>query len=182
MHPLGTRLCDWVLNLCGIGLLLIAFVIGVGVLMHLMGASQLIAFETSYWLLGSTITFNSLMGLQILLFTFAMMLAAAPVMWLDRHVRVDVLHARLSSRYRSVIELTGHLLLGIPFFAFLLLPAYRFAERAYVTGERSTDGGLTDIYIIKAALPVGVALFLAVLVLIVAMRIWYWATGRQSRA
>lgn len=182
MHSLSTRLCEWVLNLCGIGLLLIAFVIGAGVLMHLMGASQLMAFEAPYWLVGNSITFNSLMGLQMLLFTFAIMLAIAPVMWLDRHVRVDVLHARLSPRYRSTIELVGHLLFGIPFFILLLLPAYRFAERAYVTGERSTDGGLTDIYIIKAALPVGVALFLAVLVLIVALQVWRWAIGRQAHA
>ncbi|WP_027966398.1 TRAP transporter small permease subunit [Halomonas halocynthiae] len=182
MHGLITRLCGWVLNFCGICLLLIAFVIGAGVLMHLMGASQLVEFETPYWLLGSSITFNSLMGLQVLLFTFAMMLAVAPVMWLDRHVKVDVLHARLSSRYRGAIELAGHLLFGIPFFVLLLLPAYRFAERAYVTGERSTDGGLADIYVIKSALPVGVTLFLAVLVLIVAISAWRWATGRQIHA
>ena len=68
MHAVKTRLCEPILNLCGLCLLLIAFVIGAGVLMHLFGVSQLIAFETPHWLVGGAITFNSLMGLQVLLF------------------------------------------------------------------------------------------------------------------
>ncbi|MFG6667858.1 TRAP transporter small permease subunit [Halomonas sp. HNIBRBA4712] len=182
MQPFGTRFCERVLNLCGIGLLLIALIIGLGVLMHLVGWSQLLEFDASYTLIGRSITFNSLMGLQILLFTYAMMLAAAPVLWLDRHVRVDVLHARLPARGRLIIDLIGHLVLGVPFLVLLLLPAYRFAERAYMTGERSTDGGLVDIYIIKAALPIGMTLFLAVLILMTARHTWRLMASRRSRA
>ncbi|MFC0267218.1 TRAP transporter small permease subunit [Kushneria aurantia] len=182
MHAFINQLCRWVLNLCGLFLLLIAFVIGAGVLMHLLGLSQLVKFDNPYWLLGRGITFNSLMGLQILLFTLAMMLAIAPVMWLDRHVRVDVFHVRFSPRVRTAIELVGHLALGLPFFVLLSQPAYRFAERAYVTGERSTDGGLNDLYVIKAALPVGVALFVVVLVLLVAIHLWRLVVGRSRHA
>lgn len=182
MRTVSTRVSELILNLCGICLLLVAFVIGAGVLMHLFGMSQLIAFENSHWLVGSSITFNSLMGIQVLLFALAIMLAIAPVLLLDRHVRVDVFHARLSSRYRSVIDIAGHALFGIPFFVLLLLPAYRFAERAYLTGERSTDGGLTDIYVIKATLPIGITLFLAVLVYLLVRRIWLLASGRSDHA
>ncbi|WP_249978153.1 TRAP transporter small permease subunit [Vreelandella olivaria] len=182
MRAVKTRLCESILNLCGICLLLIAFVIGAGVLMHLFGMSQLIAFETPHWLVGRAITFNSLMGIQVLLFAFAIMLAIAPVMWLDRHVRVDVFHSRLPARYRSVIDIVGHALFGIPFFAFLLLPAYRFAERSYITNERSTDGGLTDIYVIKATLPIGITLFLAVLVYLLARRTWLLISGGGDHA
>lgn len=88
MHTVKTRLCEPILNLCGLCLLLIAFVIGAGVLMHLFGVSQLIAFETPHWLVGGAITFNSLMGLQVLLFAVAIMMAIAPVLLLDRHVRL----------------------------------------------------------------------------------------------
>lgn len=182
MRSVSTRMSELVLNLCGICLLLIAFVIGTGVLMHLFGLSQLIAFETPHWLVGDTITFNSLMGIQVLLFALAIMLAIAPVMLLDRHVRVDVLSARLSSRYRSVIDIVGHALFGIPFFAFLLLPAYRFAERSYLTSERSTDGGLTDIYVIKATLPLGITLILAVLTYLLVRRVWLLRPGRSAHA
>lgn len=182
MHSVSKQLCELILNVCGICLLLIAFVIGAGVLMHLLGVSYLLAFGTSYWLVGNAITFNSLMGFQVLLFALAMMLSIAPVMLLDRHVRVDVFHARLSSRYRSVIDIVGHALFGIPFFVFLLLPAYRFAERSYLTSERSSDGGLTDIYVIKAVLFVGIALFLAVLVYLLAKRLWIEIAGRANHA
>lgn len=180
MHAVKTRLCEWALNLCGLCLLLIAFVIGAGVLMHLLGVSQLVAFDTPHWLVGEAITFNSLMGLQVLLFAVAIMMAIAPVMLLDRHVRVDVFHARLSERYRHATDMVGHALFGIPFFALLLLPAYRFVERAYLTSERSTDGGLTDLYVIKATLPIGITLFLVVLVYLLVKRTWLLMSGSSD--
>ncbi|RBI66620.1 hypothetical protein DQ400_12615 [Vreelandella sulfidaeris] len=182
MHAVKARLCESILNLCGLCLLLIAFVIGAGVLMHLLGVSQLIAFETPHWLVGGAITFNSLMGLQVLLFAVAIMMAIAPVLLLDRHVRVDVFHSRLSARYRHGIDIVGHALFGIPFFALLLLPAYQFVERAYLTSERSTDGGLTDIYVIKATLPIGITLVLAVLVYLLVKRIWLFMSGSSDHA
>lgn len=182
MRAVSTRVSELILNLCGICLLLVAFVIGTGVLMHLFGVSQLIAFANPHWLVGRAITFNSLMGLQVLLFAVATMMAIAPVLLLDRHVRVDVFHSRLAARYRHGIDIAGHALFGIPFFALLLLPAYRFAERAYLTSERSTDGGLTDIYVIKATLPIGITLFLAVLVYLLVKRTWLFMSGSTDHA
>ncbi|CAM4059466.1 TRAP transporter small permease subunit [Vreelandella rituensis] len=166
----SVRWCERLLNFCGLCLLAIAFIIGVGVLMHLLGLSRLIDFERSYWLVGESITFNSLMGLQVLLFSMAIMLAIAPVLLLDRHVRVDILNARLSQRGRRWLDLVGHLCFALPFFGFLLLPSWRFVERAFLTGERSADGGLNDIYVIKAMLPIGITMFLlAVLIVIVTL-------------
>lgn len=154
---------EGLLGFCGICLLAIAFVIGTGVLMNLLGVSRLVGFDASYWLVGDGVSFNTLLGLQVLLFAMAIMLAIAPVLLLDRHVRVDVLHGRLSGRARRGIELVGHAIFAIPFFGFLLVPAYRFVERSWRTGERSADGGLTDVYVIKAMLPVGILMVLVVL-------------------
>ncbi|MFJ5536535.1 TRAP transporter small permease subunit [Vreelandella titanicae] len=154
------RWCERILDFCGLCLLAIAFIIGIGVLMNLLGLSRLVNFERSYWLVGQAVTFNSLMGLQVLLFFMAIMLAISPVLLLDRHVRVDVLHARLSRSGQRWLELIGHLGLAMPFFALLLGPSWRFAERAFLTGESSTDGGLTDLYVIKALLPLGIVMFL----------------------
>ena len=130
MHAVKVRLCESILNLCGLCLLLIAFVIGAGVLMHLFGVSQLIAFETPHWLVGGAITFNSLMGLQVLLFTVAIMMAIAPVMLLDRHVRVDVFHSRLSTRYR-------HAPSGITLFLAVLV--YLLVKRTWLLMSGSSD-------------------------------------------
>ncbi|MFC0326789.1 TRAP transporter small permease subunit [Halomonas organivorans] len=156
------------MDVCGLCLLAIAFVIAAGVAMHLLGLSRLLDFERSYWLVGQAITFNSLMGLQVLLFSMAIMLAIAPVLLLDRHVRVDVLHGRLSRRGQRRLELVGHLGFALPFFGGLLWPAWRFVERAFVTGERSMDGGLNDIYVIKAMLPMGIVMILAALLIVIA--------------
>lgn len=170
MGTWNQRWCERILGFCGLCLLAIAFIIGTGVLMNLLGLSRLIDFERSYWLIGRAITFNSLMGLQVLLFSMAIMLAIAPVLLLDRHVRVDVLHGRLSRRGQRRLELVGHLAFALPFFGLLLGPAWRFVKRAFLTGERSTDGGLNDIYVIKAMLPLGIAMFLvALLITIVAL-------------
>lgn len=159
------RWCERILGFSGLCLLAIAFIIGAGVLMNLLGLSRLVDFERSYWLVGSSITFNSLMGLQVLLFSMAIMLAIPPVLLLDRHVRVDVLHGWLSRRGQRLLELVGHLVFALPFFGFLLGPACRFVERAFMTGERSVDGGLNDLYVIKAMLPLGIMMFLAVLLI-----------------
>lgn len=163
MRNLATKLSDGLLGFCGLCLLAIAFIIGVGVAMNLMGVSRFVTFESSYWLIGDGVSFNTLMGFQVLLFAMAIMLAIAPVLLMDRHVRVDILHERFSRRGKKSIEFVGHVVFAIPFFGFLLLPAYRFAERSYLIGERSVDDGLTDIYVIKAMLPVGILLTLIVL-------------------
>ncbi|WP_253447544.1 TRAP transporter small permease subunit [Halomonas sp. Y3] len=165
MGAWNRRWCERILSFCGLCLLAIAFVIGLGVVMHLLGLSRLVDFERSYWLVGRAITFNSLMGLQVLLFSMAIMLALAPVLLLDRHVRVDVLHGRLSRRGQRWLEMVGHLGFALPFFGFLLLPAWRFVERAFLTGERSTDGGLNDLYVIKALLPLGIVMVLVALLI-----------------
>lgn len=176
MSKLASRYCKWILNFCGLCLLAIAFIIGVGVLMSLLGLPQLVDFERSYWLIGDSITFNSLMGLQVLLFAMAIMLAVSPVLLLDRHVRVDIFRTRLSRRGRRMLDLLGHLVFAVPFFGFLLEPAWRFTERAFVTGERSSDGGLVDLYVIKALMPLGIVLFLLALTVCIIALLW----GRTS--
>ncbi|MGM0858337.1 MAG: TRAP transporter small permease subunit [Pseudomonadota bacterium] len=167
MEAWNQRWCERILSFCGLCLLAIAVIIGVGVLMHLLGLSQLIDFEHSYWLVGQSITFNTLMGLQVLLFSMAIMLAIAPVLLLDRHVRVDILNSRLSQRGRRWLDLVGHLCFALPFFGFLLMPSWRFVERAFLTSERSVDGGINDIYVIKAMFPLGIIMFLVALTIVI---------------
>lgn len=174
--------CERLLGLCGVCLLLIAAIIGGGVAMNLMGISRLVDFGGAYWLIGRGVSFNTLMGLQILLFSMAVMLAIAPVLLLDRHVRVDILYGRWSARTKRAVDVVGHLVFALPFFGLLLLPAYRFAERSYRISERSVDGGLSDIYVIKALLPLGIALFLAAVLYLLARDVATLVTGGAVEA
>ena len=71
----------------------------------------------------------------------------------DSHVRVDLLYAKASPYRRAWINLSGHLLLLLPFQGLLIYYGYGFALEAYVLGERSGDpGGLAFRWLIKAAI------------------------------
>ncbi|ABC30981.1 TRAP-type mannitol/chloroaromatic compound transport system, small permease component [Hahella chejuensis KCTC 2396] len=77
----------------------------------------------------------------------------------DDHVRVDVVHERLSLKSRCWIEFFGILFLLIPFLALLTYYAFPFVYGAWLSGERSlSPGGLPYRWAIKAALPVGLLL------------------------
>ncbi|MCS5635356.1 MAG: TRAP transporter small permease subunit [Myxococcota bacterium] len=77
----------------------------------------------------------------------------------DSHVRVDVVHERLSPRMQAWIELYGILLLGLPFCALIVYFGIPFVSESFATGEVSpSPGGLPGRFLIKAALPLGLGL------------------------
>ncbi len=79
----------------------------------------------------------------------------------DTHIRVDVLHERLSPRLRAWIELYGIVLLLLPFIAVILVYGVPFVTTALALGEVSqAPGGLPYRWLIKAMLPLGFALLL----------------------
>jgi TRAP-type mannitol/chloroaromatic compound transport system permease small subunit len=79
----------------------------------------------------------------------------------DTHIRVDVVHERLSLRAQAWIELYGILLLLLPFIALVLIFSVPFVLQSYAVGEVSqAPGGLPLRWAIKAVLPVGFLLLL----------------------
>ena len=79
----------------------------------------------------------------------------------DDHIRVDVLHGRLSSRMQAWIELYGILLLLLPFATLVLLFSLPFVASSFASGEVSAaPGGLPFRWLIKSAIPMGFALLL----------------------
>lgn len=79
----------------------------------------------------------------------------------DTHIRVDVLHERMSPRMQSWVELYGILLLLLPFIAVVLIYAMPFVASSYALDEISpSPGGLAFRWLIKAALPLGFVLLL----------------------
>ena len=77
----------------------------------------------------------------------------------DSHVRVDVVHERLSPRMRAWIALYGILLLGLPFCALVVFFGVPFVGESFAAGEVSpSPGGLPGRFLIKAALPLGLGL------------------------
>ena len=77
----------------------------------------------------------------------------------DAHVRVDLIHERLSLRHQAWIELYGILLLLVPFIILIVVYAIPFVYDSYAIQERSqAPGGLSHRWLIKAFLPLGFAL------------------------
>ena len=71
----------------------------------------------------------------------------------DDHVRVDVLHEKLSYRGKLWFELGGLLLLFLPFVLFVVIYAVPFVELSWETNERSTSAnGLPARWLVKGFL------------------------------
>ncbi len=103
--------------------------------------------------------FIELEELQWHLFAAAFLLGFAYTYAEDEHVRVDLLHARLSPRAQAWIELLGCLLLLFPFSAFVTVSAWDFFATSWALGERSPmPSGLPARYVIKFVLFAALAL------------------------
>ncbi len=77
----------------------------------------------------------------------------------DRHVRVDVLRERFSSRTRDWIELYGVLLFQIPLVILVLWSAIPLVSESYGSAEKSASaGGLPFRFVLKAVLPLSFGL------------------------
>lgn len=79
----------------------------------------------------------------------------------DDHIRVDVLHERLTARTRAWIELYGIVLFLLPFIALMVVFSFPFVGASFELGEISqAPGGLPYRWAIKAVLPAGFILLL----------------------
>lgn len=103
----------------------------------------------------------------------------------DTHIRVDVLHERMSPRTRAWIELYGIILFLLPFITVVLLFSVPFVITSLELGETSqAPGGLPLRWLIKAALPCGFGLLLAAAISRLS-RVWallFAAGGRHDGA
>lgn len=93
------------------------------------------------------------------LFSLMFLLGSGYALRHDKHVRVDVIYARLSEKQQAWLNLLGHLLLLLPFCFVLFYASEPFVYRAFVMQEQSPDpGGLPYRFIIKSAIPAAAVL------------------------
>lgn len=102
-------------------------------------------------------------------FSLVFLFGAAYTLKHDGHVRVDLLYHGLSLRGRAVVNLIGSLFFLLPFCIVLIYASidsrrgfsFSFVGFAWQRLERSGEpGGLPTIFLLKTALPVGIALLL----------------------
>lgn len=128
------------------------------VLMNAGGVNELARWDDKILLLGKAVTINTLTELQWHLFGLLTLVGTSYAMHDNMHVRVDMLHHRMSPAMRHWVEIIGHLVLLIPFCVLIAWLSKHMVQMAFVSGEQSNYGGLTDRYLIKGALPAGLLL------------------------
>ncbi len=83
------------------------------------------------------------------------LVAAAYVLSIEKHVRVDVFYRDASYRYKSLVNIVGILVFVAPFIYILYTHALPMAERSWRIREASpTPNGLPFMYAIKILIPV----------------------------
>nr|WP_323781411.1 TRAP transporter small permease subunit [Amylibacter sp.] len=153
------------LSLLAVALILLMGTIVLQVLFSATDVNPVATFSQALTLVGTAVTLNSLLDFQWHLLVVVGLIPAGLVWLMDAHVRVDFLYQNRTPRTQARINLLGNLLFAGPFFALVLPASWDFMLRAWTSDEGSRNGGLNDLWLIKAVLPLGLALFaLAVLV------------------
>jgi len=160
MRLLGLALPLWALLAAGVALLAYPRALevlqqGLGVLLSLLTpivvllCFGLVAARYVFGT-GSIAVQEAMQWLHALIF----MLGAAFALRCDRHVRVDVLHARLSARARAWAEAFGQIVLLLPFAGFMLWVSLDYVAASWVIAESSREpGGLSGMFLLKGLIP-----------------------------
>jgi TRAP-type mannitol/chloroaromatic compound transport system permease small subunit len=118
--------------------------------------------------------------LQWHLYSIGFLLGLAYAYQADTHIRVDVLHERLSLNTQAWIELYGILLFLVPFIALIVIYSFPFVASSYELSEVSpSPGGLPYRWLIKAFLPIGF-LLLTLAVFSRLLRVWHFLFLREE--
>lgn len=104
--------------------------------------------------IGGTVLQDTVIYLHAAVF----MVGAAWTLRHNAHVRVDILYARWSPRTRAWIDLGGSVLFLLPVTGFIAWASWDYVLASWRIGERSADGGLPYVYVLKTLLLVMPAL------------------------
>ena len=133
-----TRFSTWIGYVCGILLLLLIANVFYDVVARYVFNSVSIGMQEMEWHLYASMF---LLGVSYAIST-------------EGHVRVDLIYERLSPKRRAVIDLTGSLVLLLPFTLMVFWYGIDFTWQAWDIDEGSGDpGGLPNRWIIKGMIP-----------------------------
>ncbi len=110
--------------------------------------------------IGADMSSNGLIEGQWYMFSLLFLLGAAYTLKRDEHVRVDVLYSRLSPKAQAWVDLSGGVLLLIPFCIFAIVVTWPGIVESISIQEQSPDPGGLPRYPLKAMVPVAFVLLL----------------------
>ncbi|MFT5464955.1 MAG: TRAP-type mannitol/chloroaromatic compound transport system permease small subunit [Verrucomicrobiales bacterium] len=126
----------------------------------LVGAFNAIARYTAGWLNFQFKYANTLGDAQWQMFAAIFLLGGAYTLKHGAHVRVDVLSDRFGPKLRCWVNLTGYLVLLIPFCVFLIWSTFPYALKSWKELEVSGDPGGLPVFPVKTLMPLGFSLLL----------------------
>lgn len=88
------------------------------------------------------------------------MLCAGWTLRHEGHVRVDIFYRRMSDRGRAWIDLLGTLFLLIPVMLFIAITSFHYVYSSWSIMERSANGGIPAVFLLKSTILAMVALML----------------------
>ncbi len=99
--------------------------------------------------------------LQWHLYAVGIMFGASYAMTLDSHIRVDIVHARLSEKWQNRWDLFGIVFLLLPFIIIIFHQSLDFVYEAWRVSERSdAPMGLPYRWLIKGVIPASFGLLI----------------------
>nr|WP_323777242.1 TRAP transporter small permease subunit [Amylibacter sp.] len=123
-----------------------------------LGINNYGKWDANLFLLGRGISVNTLLDLQWWCFALVVLFGGAVAFREDKHVSVDFLSSNFSPRVQLILQTIGDLVLLVPFCAIIIWYGSKFALTAWTSGEGSSYGGLSNIWVIKTFVPIGFAL------------------------
>lgn len=159
-HRIG-RAQDFLLALMVIAMMV---AIVVQVICSAFNFTPLATFTDKHFLVGRAITLNSLLDFQWHLLVIVGILPSGIVWLREGHVRVDFIYSSFSTRTKRIVDLVGNLLFAGPFLYMTIPATWDFASRAFRSGESSANGGMSDLWVIKGVLFLGLTLLAAAIV------------------
>ncbi len=126
---------------------------------------------------------GSVMAQEALLYIFGtmFMLMIADTLRADRHVRVDTLYQRFSSRRRRWVDAIGLVVLLGSFSVFSLWASWRYVLSSWIARESSREPlGLPGVYLFKTVILIAFVLLLAQ-ALVILFRCLRPASNKGSR-
>ncbi len=110
--------------------------------------------------LGMQLSSNALLEAQTQAFDLMFLLGACYLLRRDGHIRIDIIHGRLSPRVQAWIDIVGTTVVLIPFCALLIWLSLGYVGDAWSRLEVSPNPGGLPLYPIKTVIPLAFGLLL----------------------
>ena len=110
--------------------------------------------------LGMQLSSNALLEAQTQAFDLMLLLGACYLLRRDGHIRIDIIHGRLSPRVQAWIDIVGTFVVLIPFCLLLIWLSVGYAGDAWSRLEVSPNPGGLPLYPIKTVIPIAFGLLL----------------------